>query len=230
MTQDSGLDTMQLKNLTSALLLALPAGALAAQSADLAVGGRISTLGFGVEVSKLITPNLAVRVGANKLNYSTTRTESDVTFDADLELESFSAVVDIYLSKRGSFHLTGGLMTDPGELSGVGRPSESTFEINGVDYDAADVGVLTASGTWKSTLPYVGIGWGTPASSGGGISFAFDIGAALGKPTLALSASAATANSQLAADVAAERDSIQDDIEKYFAVYPVISLGLRVRF
>lgn len=216
--------------LALAMLVALPASNSAAQSSDFAVGVRASTLGFGVEVAKLVTPRIGVRVGANKFNYSTTRTESDVTFDADLNLKSFSAVVDFFLSERGSFHLSAGLMTDPGELSGVGRPSGSTFEINGIDYDAADVGELTASGTWQSTLPYVGFGWGTPASSGGGIAVAFDIGAAIGKPTLALNASAAAPGSQLEADVASERDSIQEDIEKYFVVYPVISLGLRLRF
>ncbi|MCA9769702.1 MAG: hypothetical protein KC485_12860, partial [Gemmatimonadetes bacterium] len=98
------------------------------------------------------------------------------------------------------------------------------------DYTAAEVGTVRGDVRWPGTLPYVGIGWGTPASRGGGIGFVFDLGVGIGAPTLGLSASSAVPGSTLAADVEAERRDIQDDIDRYLKVYPVLSLGLALRF
>lgn len=212
------------------LALVVPAGSAAAQSNDISLGVRASTLGIGVELAKLVSPNIGVRIGANSFTYTTTRVESEVTYDAELKFKSFTGLVDLFLSKRGSFHLTGGVMTEPAEVSGVGQPTNSSYQINGVTYTAAEVGTVTAVGEWPSLMPYAGLGWGTPANSGGGLGVVFDLGVAIGKPTIALSASSAIPGSNLAADVAAEQDELQDEINKYFEVYPVISLGLVFRF
>jgi hypothetical protein len=203
---------------------------LAAQT-DLSIGLRVGTLGLGAEVAKLVTPNLGVRVGAYTLSKGFTRTESDVEYAVDIGFKGITGLVDLFPSRRGTFHLTGGFMTAPAEIDGVGQPTEGTYTFNGRDYTAAEVGTVRGDLRWPGTMPYVGLGWGTPASRhGGGLAFVFDLGVGFGTPTLGLSASSAVPGSTLAADVEAERRDIQDDIDRYLKVYPVLSLGLALRF
>lgn len=211
------------------LSLAFAASPLPAQ-ANFSAGIRAGSLGLGLEAAKLITPNIAIRGGAYRFSRSFSRTESDVQFDVDLAFKAFSGIVDLYPAARGSFHLSGGLISTPVKIDGTGKPTGASYTFNDVDYPTAQVGTVTGTARWPKTLPYVGLGWGTPASSSGGLSFLFDLGVGIGKPTIALSASAATPGSALAADVEAERVKIADKVNKYLKVYPVVSLGLAIRF
>ena len=207
-------------------LLALP---LSAQ-ADILIAGRAGSLGLGIEVAKLITPNIGIRGGAYRFSHTISRSQSDVDFDADLKFKGMTGLVDLYLSPRGSFHFTGGIMTTPAEIDATGKPTGGTYTFDGTDYTAAQVGTVTGTGRWPKTMPYAGLGWGTPASKKGGITMLLDLGVGIGKPTVGLSASAATPGSALAQDIEDERLKIQADVDKYLKVYPVISLGLAIRF
>lgn len=168
------------------LLLALPVQAQKATGghADASVAFRFGTLGLGLEVSKLLVSHIGVRVGANYLKASTTRDQSDITYDATAKWQAFSALIDLFPSARGSFHLTGGIMTDPAKVTAVGQPSGGTYTINGVNYTSAEVGTLNAEAKFPGVGPYVGLGFGTPARSGGALKFLFDIGAVIGKATV----------------------------------------------
>lgn len=198
--------------------------------ADAAVAVRFGTLGLGIEVSKLFTSHLGVRVGGNYLKVSATKTESDITYDASLKLQAFSALIDFYPGSRGSFHLTGGIMTNPAKVSATGKPTTAGFDINGVTYTAAQVGTLTGQGKFPGAGPYFGIGWGTAARKGGPLGFLFDLGAFIGTAKISLAATGAVAGSQLATDLQAQVAETQKDVEKYAKVYPVLSLGLIYRF
>ena len=173
-----------------AVLLAAPA-VLAAQGAstqgvdmsgvDMSIGVRAGTLGVGVEANKLISSHVGARVGFNVFSKNTTREEDDLSFDAKVKLHSFTALLDVYPSARGSFHLTGGIITNPLEFTGVGVPTGSGYEIDGTTYTAAQVGTLNASGEFPSVLPYVGLGFGTPANSHKGVKFVVDLGVGIGQ-------------------------------------------------
>ncbi|MES2123614.1 MAG: hypothetical protein V4503_02885 [Gemmatimonadota bacterium] len=209
----------------------LPAQGAAAHGSDISIAVRVSTLGFGAEVSKLVTSHLGVRVGANTYSLTKNVDQSDVTFDAKLKMKALTALVDFYPGNRGSFHLTGGLMTNPVNITAVGQPkANGTFTINDREYTTAEVGTLTGTGEWASALPYVGIGFGTPANSHKGIKFIFDLGAGIGKSTIALTATGAANNAQLQSDLNAQVAKTQKDVDKYAKVYPVLSFGLAYRF
>lgn len=201
---------------------------LAAQ-ADLSIGVRAGTLGLGLEAAKLLTPNIGVRGTIYRTSYDLDRTESDVQYSVDATFHSVTALVDFYPGARGSFHLTAGIISSPPELDAVAQPTGDSYDIDGTEYTAAEVGQLTATGRWKKTIPYVGLGWGTAANKGGGLGFFFDVGAGIGSPTVNLRATGAVANSSLAQDLAAEERELQDDLDK-LKVYPVIQLGLAIRF
>jgi len=207
-----------------------PAGAASARHyADVSVGLRFGTPGIGLEVGKLLTSHVAVRLGANYFKTTATKDQSDVTYNASLKLQAMSALVDLYPGRRGGFHVTAGIFTNPMTLTGTGQPTGGTYDINGTTYTSAQVGTLTAQAKFPGVSPYVGLGFGTPARNHA-LEFLFDVGAVIGKPTISLAATGAAADPAFAADLQAQRDQTQSDVDKYLKVYPVLSIGLAYRF
>ena len=207
-----------------------PTGQGGQRSSDVAIGVRAGLLGVGGEVSKLLTSHVGVRVGANFFSYTLKgQKQNNIAFDGDAKWQSFTALLDLYPSPRGSFHLTAGLVTNPVKATVTGVPTSGGFEINNHTYTAAQVGTLTGTGKFGSVLPYVGLGVGTAASKHGGLGIVFDLGAAIGKPIIGLSASGAASNAQLLSDLNAQIATTQKDLNKV-PVYPVLALGLIYRF
>ena len=218
-------------SLTGAALLSaqqLSAVVPVASHSDVSVAFRFGTPGFGLEVGKLLTGHIAARVGGNYYKISKTKDQSNITYDASLKLHAVSALIDFYPAQRGSFHLTGGIVTNPLTITGTARPSSGTYTINDTSYSSSDVGILTAQGKFPGVSPYLGFGFGTPASSGGALKFLFDLGAVIGQPTISLTATGAASN--LAANLQAQAKRTQDDVDKYLKVYPVMAFGLAYRF
>jgi hypothetical protein len=223
------------------LLLETAAGAVAVNAAtdssgpahhhsDAAIALRAGTLGFGLEVSKLLIPHLGARVGGNYFKLTKTQSRSDITYDASLKLQGVTALIDFFPARRGSFHLSGGLMTNPLKVTGTGQPDAGgTFTINGDSYTSAQVGTLIAEVKYPSTSPYLGLGFGTPARGHSSLGLTFDLGAAIGKPKVALTATGAASDPALAADLKAQQDKTQKDVQK-LKVFPVLQLGLAYRF
>jgi hypothetical protein len=224
---------------TMALLLGAAPRTVVAQGSPSVGGGhagvgialRFGTLGVGLEASKLLTGHFAARVGANYFKFSTTKSQSDIDYKATAKLKAVSALIDFFLKSRGSFHLTGGLMTNPAKVSGTGQPTQTgEFEINGNSYTTAEVGTLKAEGKFPGVSPYLGIGWGTPARDDGALRFLFDLGATIGKAKISLTATGAAANPALASDLQAQEKKTQKDVDKYAKLYPVVLFGLAYRF
>jgi hypothetical protein len=197
---------------------------------DFGVSLRAGTLGAGIELSKLLVSHVGIRVGANYFALDKdSLTAKDVNYDAHLKMQSFSALLDLFPSPRGSFHLSAGVITDPLKITGSGNPQGGTFEINHHTYTANQVGTLTAEAKFKSALPYVGLGFGTPASKHGHVSFVFDLGAAIGKPTVSLTSTGAATNPTLQSDLTQQTQTTQTSANKLKA-YPVLALGLMFKF
>ncbi len=226
-------------SLCSSFLAASPA-MLAAQQlspaaspgnrADFDVAFRFGTLGLGIEASKLLTDHLGVRAGANFVQLNHSQAESDVTYNASLKMHAVTGLIDLYPGSRGLFHLTAGVCTSPVNVSANGQPTGSgTFDLNHHTYTNAQVGTLLAEAKFPTVSPYAGLGFGTPRS-GRRVAMLFDVGAVLGKATVALSSTGAPSNSQLMTDLRAQQDSTQHDLDKYAKAYPVVALGLAVRF
>lgn len=218
---------------TGALLALQAAPVLAQQSghgSDIGVSLRAGTLGGSLEISKLLVSHVGLRVGGDYFSLTkNSLKQTDVTYSAKLKLQSFEALLDLYPGARGSFHLTAGLITNPLKITGTGTPSGGTFDINHHTYTSSQVGTLTGEAKFSSALPYLGLGFGTAASKHGGVGFVFDLGAAIGKPKISLTASNASSTPGLQNDLDAQIASTQKDANKLVA-YPVLSLGLMIKF
>jgi hypothetical protein len=221
---------MRLGSVAGLIALCVPGAVLAAQgsgstASDMSIGLRFGTLGIGVELSKLLNDHLGVRVGGNYFSLNQTATKSDISYDATLKLQAFTGLLDWYPGSRGAFHLSGGVVTNPVTFSGVGQPGSSgNITINNTSYTPSQVGNLNASIKYPSAMPYLGLGFGTPASKAGGFSVVFDVGAAIGKPTVGLSSTNAGSTPGLQANLDAQTKTTQDSANKA-SVWPVISLG-----
>lgn len=201
----------------------------AASPIDMSIDVFLGTLGIGGQVAKLVTPHIALRAGATYFTFSKTTTQSDVSYDATLDLKSFFGVVDLFPSARGAFHFTGGVLANKSTIDAKGVCTNNSIDINNHTYTCAQIGTLTGSVDFPSASPYIGIGFGTPAK-GSRIHFVSDFGGAFGGPNLSLSASNSGSNAQLATDVKAQRDKTQKDIDKYLKVFPISNFGLGIRF
>ena len=173
---------------------------------------------------------MGARIGANYWSLSRTTTKTNIDYSVTAKLQAVTGLLDFYPGARGSFHLTGGIMTNPLKVTATGQPTSSgTFHINGNTYTSAQVGTLTGLAEFPSAGPYLGLGFGTPARDGGAVKFFFDLGVMLGKPTVSLSATGAATNAQLQSDLNAQIATTQNDVQK-LKVYPAITFGLAFNF
>ena len=115
---------------------------------------------------------------------------------------------------------------------------EQTVTVNGTVYQASDVGDLSGEVKFKSTVPYLGIGWGNVAGKNGNFHFVADIGVELqgspdvklhGSCTAAFAASNPSECAQLNSDVAQEEKDLNDQVSDY-KWWPVLNIGVAYRF
>lgn len=211
-----------------------PAGSARAQTAggfDLAINVHASTLGLGGEISKLIGGHIGMRLGGNVLNYNGQQTIQGISYDARFNFKNYTALADLFPVDHGSFHFTGGYVSETDGVNGTAVPAAGgTITLNGTQYTSAQVGVVTGKLTFPRSGAYAGIGWGSPSSRGGRVRLLLDLGAVIGTPTFDMHATNESADPQIAADVTAQREKTREKIDNYGKAWPVMSLGLGVHF
>ena len=216
---------------------------LAGTESHTSLGLRISTLGVGAEISHLLNDHIGVRASANYLTVNRrvleedrgiNNSQDDVNWDFRLKGAAFSGLLDWYPGRRGVFRFSAGVVTNPLKGTGLGViTKDSTHDLSSTVYRPASiVGDYIASAKYSSVLPYLGFGFGTPASQRHGLGFICDIGAAIGRPTLAFTSTTAatTTNPTLRRDLAAKQAAYQTETLDRIPVYPIVSLGVAYRF
>lgn len=202
--------------------------------ADTSLGVRAGTLGAGAEISYAVSQRVALRLAGDTYTRTGTVTKQDIEYDAKEKLQSASLLAD-WFPFANNFRFSLGVMYNGNKVTGTGKPTSGTFTINGVTYQASDVGTLDASVDFKKSAPYFGIGYGRPIN--GGLSFLFDLGVMFqGKPVTTMTATcgptapqgSAQCN-QIQSSVAAEQATVDDNL-KNFKYYPVLSFGLAYTF
>lgn len=211
------------KIMTVLTALALACALSTPSHAGIGITGHASTLGLGVQVTQSLVPMINVRGGLNWLDYSTDGTEGDIRYNIDLKLKSFTALVDLHPVPLLPFRLTGGIVFNSNGLDMITDPITQSIDIGGTTYTTT--GTLGGKVDFKSTAPYLGIGWGNAANSR--IGLAVDLGVAFqGSPQVDLNASGPLANEPgVQTSIQREEGELQDDIDG-FKYYPVISVGI----
>jgi hypothetical protein len=188
------------------------------------------TLGVGAQVSRLVADRVALRAGASAFGVRLDDvTREGLTADATLRLVTAQALVDLYPFGAAPLHLTAGVVTGTTRALVRARPEAGTLTINDEVYPSGAVGRLDGDVTVPRTMPYVGLGFGRPRRHGLALVPFADVGVAFGRPTVTLRAEHASRDPQLAADVAAQRRRLQDDVGR-FPVLPVVTWVAGWRF
>jgi hypothetical protein len=223
------------KNYLAAFAL-LFASVASTASAEVGMGVRVGPFtGVGADLDIGLTESLNLRLGYNWLGYDRELEDTDVTYDAELEVNSFSAMLDWHVF-GGGFRLSAGAFSSGPTMAVVGTPTNGTYDIGDNTYTAAQIGDLRGEiEVGDSISPYFGIGYGNVAKGKSRVTFLFDLGVIYtDTPVVSLTARCGTGLSptqcqQLQNDVQKEIAEIEEDA-KDFEFYPVINIGIGIRF
>lgn len=233
---------LRMKALTGAVLLMTGVGASEARAEDGDDSGRFrvgitgGTLGVGPEASYRISDTIGIRGDVTFLSLNADIDSDDLTYDANLKLQSGGVMVDIFPT-GGGFRVSGGLRINGNRARATGVPNAGVnYVIDGVPYSASEIGTLNGETTVKRIAPALTIGYGGKVRRG------FVLGVDAGvlfqgrvqiKPLtvtgLCAGSGAPPSCATLSADLEAERQSVNDDIKKY-RFYPILQLSAGYRF
>jgi hypothetical protein len=216
------------KVLIAAVAVVMLPMSASAQSIGVGVAARAGSLGFGGEVAVNVTRWLGVRAGIGALPLSYTGDVEDVRYHIDSTSPLTNVGVDFY---PGIFDLRlgGGMMFINNPTTFDARYS-GTVTINGQTYTDAEVGALTGELDHGSKAPYAIIGLGRQTNKGIGIFL--DLGAAfLEEQRMTYSSTGALRNDPtFQAELAAEAQAIEDEVNRYVKVFPILSAGIKFGF
>ena len=152
----------------------------------------------------------------------------DVTYDGKVRLRSAGIQADIY-PFGGGFRLSAGARFNGNRVRATARPTATSYTFNGVTYQASDIGTVHADTDVKNIVPTLTLGYG--GGLGRGLAFGIDAGVMFqGKVRVnPLTYTGPLQSAALTANLEAERQSLQDDIDGY-KIYPILQMSLGYRF
>lgn len=221
--------------------LSLIAGALVALStasvqADafeprVSVGAIAGTTGFGGDVSWRFHENLSITGRyTDGLDLDTDLEEDGVDYEAEFGMKASSLKVE-YFPFGGRFFVSVGAMMPDIEANVTGTPQDGTsYELNGTNYTAAQIGSVVGSATVADSVqPYLGWGWRSSHQPGFGFFSEFGVVATDVDVSLRTTNGFENLSPGLRDDLRGEEASLKDDIEK-LPVFPVAVIGISYTF
>lgn len=217
---------------------AAAAGLLLAGAAQAQIGitADLGTTGLGAHLVVPVTPTVNSRFGVNFAKFTASGSEGAIDYDVRARLRTADFLVDWYVRDNSSFHLSAGLVYNGNKFDAKGRPNNTGgYNINGVSYRSADVGILDGNLVYRKAAPYIGIGWGNAVKAAPGWNFTSDLGGFFqGKGEARLAnvgcTAAALVCQAIARDVAVEQASFARQISDVPRIYPVLRAAVSYRF
>ena len=216
----------------STLALQANAAGLTARGVSLegiTVDASVSTLGLGISGSYPLSDNVAIRGQYNQFTYGTEFDDSDINYDADLDLSSFGIIADWYVISGSGFRISAGAYYNGNSVDASGTPKAGNqFELGGELYTLDS---LKADAEFDSFAPYLGIGWTSGSATESGLVFSADIGAFYqGSVDITMDASGTDiALPGFEEDLQKEVERLEDEL-KNLKIYPVATLSVGYRF
>lgn len=197
-----------------------------------AIGLRTGFTGHGVDLIVPVAESLNVRIGVSKASIKRDFTESDIDYNATLDLGAGSMIADWY-PFDGGFRLSTGLVRNTARFDLLAKPSANAkYNIGGTEYDASSLGSVSARVSFsRSPAPYFGFGWGN-ASERSAFGVTFELGWIVQhSPTVKFTAECVE---QIACvGLQQSIDEEQKELNESFRVvrgFPVLNLGVSYRF
>lgn len=202
---------------------------------DVGVSVKGGLNGVGFDVTKAMTPYVAVRAGYSEMKINKTYDQDDVNYDGKLKLGGWDLLADYYPWATGMRFTLGayGPKTQfdaKAKYTGLG-----TVTLNNVVYSGADVGHLNAKVSWSGVKPYLGLGYDSfKTRTTPGVYFTSDVGVIFsGSPSVDLTATCTTNSAalcnRLTNDLATQRAKFYDDVHDVKWL-PVVQIGVGYRF
>jgi hypothetical protein len=192
------------------------------------VGLTGGTLGVGPEVSFRPHTHFGVRANAGFLSVSRDEDIDEIEYEGDVELNSFGAMLDWYPT-GGGFRVSLGGRINNNEIELAGAPA-SSVTVGDTTYTPQQIGTLSGKVAGDDFTPTLSVGYGGQLARG------FTVGVELGvmwqgEPKIDdLRATGLLAsNPQFQADIDAEEQQIEDDLDDY-ELWPVLQIEFLYRF
>lgn len=212
----------------AAALMLVSSTAMAADWPRMSVGASVGSLGAGANFAVELYDVLEARVGINAFATDFDLEVDDLSYNGDVELNSTSAILDVYPIRHSGFRISFGAIINGNEVEGTARPATAT-EFGGTVFQPEEIGSASANITFPSTAPYLGLGWGRRTGRQGNLMFSLDAGVLFqGRATVDLNV-----ENPLGvisdADIAQARSEIEAELAD-FEAYPVVTLGFSYSF
>jgi hypothetical protein len=224
---------MKLRNCKAALLALFVVLLPVCGQAGVGVGLRVGTTGIGGEVAVELVPDyLNFRLAGNGGYLNLEVNEDDATYDSDITLMTWMALLDWHVG-GGPFKFVVGGCYNGSDADGTADPTEP-IEIGDIEYTPAQIGTLVATAEYDTFGAYLGIGFGNLAMAGGRWTASVDLGIMyfFSEPDLTLDSRGGLLSEtrQVQRELEQELDDFSDDYIEWLRYYPVLSLGVAVRF
>jgi hypothetical protein len=223
------------------LLSSITLGATNVNAADVGVGVKAGTLGYGADFSVTLAKSINARISLTTLSIDSqaetitvgdASNEGTINTSADIDFGSSALLFDWHVFD-GTFHLTAGIVKADIGVNFSGSLSDS-FTIDGQEVSVSDIsgpitGEIKVSDSYK---PYIGLGWGRKAAADSGFSFSAELGAAFVDPEVRLNGTLAGSRitqAELDARLDAARNSAKNDLAD-LKIWPVASIGVNYAF
>ncbi|MGE5402918.1 MAG: hypothetical protein ACM3S2_21170 [Ignavibacteriales bacterium] len=210
------------------LLILFSCLSCSASAQTYAVSVKASTIGLHLEAYRSIGTDFNVHLGGSFFSYAYNQSpdpKEDYSLNADLKLNSFTALVDWMPFESSSFRISGGLSYNNNQPQVTAIP-QITKVIGGDVYNKDNLGNLDVTLTFNKIDPYIGIGIGNPTGGESRFGVVFDMGVFYqGKPGVKLHA-----DGLLSPSASPEQEAIVQENIKWFQWYPVVSLGVSYKF
>lgn len=233
-----------MKIFTGILISSLTLGASNLNAADIGVGAKVGTLGYGADFSAALTNTVNARLALTTLSVDRqseaitvgdSSNEGTIDTTADIDYGSSALLFDWHVFD-GTFHLTAGFMKADIAVKFVGTLRDG-FVVNGLPVETNDiVGPITGDIILSDSYePYIGIGWGRKAAADPGLSFSAEIGVVYLDPEVNLNATVnpAATSGITQAELDARLDEAQRSADNDLSdldLWPVVSIGINYAF
>jgi len=224
---------MTLSLMAGAVVLAATTTGVNAETFEqrVSVGAIAGTTGYGGDISWRFHQNLALSGRyTDGLDINSSFDDDGIDYDADFGMKASSLKMD-YFPFGGRFFISAGAMMPDIKADVTGTPQNgATYELNGVEYSAAQIGSVVGNATVADSVqPYIGVGWRSSHQPGFGFFSEFGVVATDVDVSLRTTNGFENIDPTLRDDIRAEEASLKDDIDK-LPVFPVALVGISYTF